>query len=576
MSVTGLAERLSVIELKRPTAATALAVAVPLALAVAIGLPVVFLLLNSFNLARPGEAAVYSVENWESAFSDRTLWAALWNSFTLGTIRTAIALVLGVGFAWLIARTDMPGGGLMEFIFRMEFFVPSLPTTLGFILLLDPSYGLVNALARQLPFVDGPVTNIYSFWGIIWVHLAGGSVSFYVFLLTPLFRRMGAHMEEAGQMSGADRFTVLRRVTFPILLPGILGTTMLVFVRALEAFEVELLLGPQAGIQVYSTKIYALLRDDPPGFGAATALGSIFLVTMVALALIYRSAVAGRDYTTVTGRDFSTAKMQLGPLRYFALGATSLWLVLAFAAPMIFLILGSFMRRYGFFHISDPYTARHWERMLLDPVFISSTWNSLIIAIAVGLGTMVVYTLVAYFVVRSRSATVPIVDALTWLPWAVPGILMSLGLLWLFLSSPLKTLLYGSLLGIILAIIIRDSPVSTQLMKAALLQIGRELEESAKISGATWLATYWRILLPLLAPTAFTVALLAFAGALRDISTVVLLYSGSSRPLSILLLEYGISGQLERSSALAILLVILIGAVTLLSQRLSTRLTASG
>lgn len=575
MSVTGLAERLSVVELKRPTAATALAVAVPLALAAAIGLPIVFLILNSFNMARPGEAAIYSLENWESAFSDRTLWAALWNSFALGTVRTAIALVLGVGFAWLIARTDMPGGGLMEFLFRIQFFVPSLPITFGFILLLDPSYGLVNALAQQLPFVV-PVANIYSFWGIIWVHLAGGSVSFYVFLLTPLFRRMGAHMEEAGQMSGADRLTVLRRVTFPILLPGILGTTMLVFVRALEAFEVELLLGPQAGIQVYSTKIYALLRDDPPGFGAATALGSIFLVLMVGLALIYRSAVAGRDYTTVTGRDFSTMRMRLGGLRYVALGATSLWLALAFAAPMIFLVLGSFMRRYGFFHISDPYTTRHWERMLQDPIFLSSTWNSLIIAVAVGLGTMVVYTLVAYFVVRSHSVTVPVVDALTWLPWAVPGILMSLGLLWLFLSSPLKTLLYGSLLGIILAIVIRDSPISTQLMKAALLQIGRELEESAKISGATWLATYWRILLPLLAPTAFTVALLAFAGALRDISTVVLLYSGSSRPLSILLLEYGISGQLERSSALAILLVILIGAVTLLSQRLSSRLTASG
>jgi iron(III) transport system permease protein len=157
----------------------------------------------------------------------------------------------------------------------------------------------------------------------------------------------------------------------------------------------------------------------------------------------------------------------------------------------------------------------------------------------------------------------------------VPGILMSLGLLWLFLSSPAKTLLYGSLIGIIIAIVIRDSPVSTQLMKAAILQVHRELEESAKICGAAWLTMYWRILLPLLAPTAFTVALLAFAGALRDISTVVLLYSGASRPLSILLLEYGISGQLERSSALAILLVLMIAAASILGQRLSARLSAS-
>jgi iron(III) transport system permease protein len=575
MGVASVAQRLSVAELRRPSLTGGLAILVPLGLSIAIGLPILFLLVNSFNVAKPGEAAVYSLDNWQRAFSDRTLWTALWNSFTLGTVRTLIGLVLGVGFAWLIARTDMPGAGLFEFLFRIEFFVPSLPFTLGFILLLDPNYGLVNTLAKELPFVSGPVANIYSFWGIVWVHLAASSVSFYVFLLAPLFRRMGASLEEAGRMSGADRWTVLRRITLPVLLPGILGTTMLVFVRALEAFEVELLLGPQAGIQVYSTKIYNLLREDPPGFGAATALGSIFLIGMVGLALVYRTAVTGRDYTTVTGRDFSTARVQLGPLRHLAVGACSLWMLLALAAPMIFLVLGSFMRRYGFFNLAAPFTTRHWERMLGDTTFVSSLQNSIIIATAVGLATMLVYTLVAYFIIRSRAATATLVDALTWLPWAVPGILMSLGLLWLFLSSPLRSVLYGSLLGIVLAIVIRDSPVSTQLMKAAVLQVSRELEESAKMCGAAWLTMYWRILLPLLAPTAFTVALLAFAGALRDISTVVLLYSGASRPLSILLLEYGVSGQLERSSALAILLVLMIAVVSVLSHRLSARLSAS-
>jgi iron(III) transport system permease protein len=385
---------------------------------------------------------------------------------------------------------------------------------------------------------------------------------------------MGMSLEEAGRMSGASQFTVLRRITFPVLLPGILGVTMLVFVRALEAFEVELLLGTQAGLQVYSTKIFNFLRDDPPRFGEATALGSIFLVGMIGLALVYRSIIAGKDYTTVTGRDFSTNQTKLGPFRWVALGICVAWMVIAVAAPMIFLVLGSFMRRYGFFHIANPFTTRHWEQMVADPVFISSLWNSLIIAIAVGIGSMTVYTLVAYFLVRSGSKSGPLVDALTWLPWAVPGILMSLGLLWLFLATPIRAILYGSVLGIVIAIIIRDSPVSTQLMKAAVMQVSRELEESAKMSGATWVTMYWRILLPLLAPTALTVGLLAFAGALRDISTVVLLYSGTSRPLSILLLEYGLSGNLERSSALAIMLVTMIAAVSIFGQRLSNRLSS--
>ncbi|HZT07747.1 MAG TPA: iron ABC transporter permease [Chloroflexota bacterium] len=576
MSAVNAARRLIIQDLRWPLGAPSPSLLVPLGMGVAIGLPILFLLVNSFNVATPGQAPVYSLENWANAFADRTIWAALWNSLALGSVRTAIGLVLGVGFAWLIARTDLPGASIVEFLFRIELFVPSLPYTLGFILLLDPHYGLINDAVQRLPFVGGPIFNLYSFWGIIWVHLASAGVAFYVFLLTPLFRRMSAHLEEAGRTSGANQLTVLRRITLPVLLPGILGTTMLVFVRSLEAFEVELLLGPQAGIQVYSTKIYNLLRDDPPGFGTATALGSLFLLTMIGLALLYRSAIAGRDFTTVSGRGFSTARYRLGRLRWPALGLCASWMTMALLAPMVFLILGSFMRRYGFFTIADPYTLRNWERLLRDSAFLSSLKNSLVIAVSVGLVGMVVYSLIAYFVIRRRSAASTVVDALSWLPWAVPGILMSLGLLWLFLSTPSRTILYGSVLGIVLAIVIRDSPVSTQLMKAAVLQVGRELEESAKVSGASWLTMYRRVLFPLLAPTAFTVGLLAFAGALRDISTVVLLYSGSSRPLSILLLEYGISGNLEQSSALAIMLVSMIAVASVVGQRLGSRLSGSG
>src|SRR5207244_2089745 len=150
--------------------------------------------------------------------------------------------------------------------------------------------------------------------------------------------------------------------------------------------------------------------------------------TMVGLAFFYRSAVAGRDYTTVTGKDYSTAPIRLGPFRYLAVGVCSLWMVLALLAPITFLVLASFMRRYGFFHIPDPFTGRNWERMVGRPcwdlpplcggdsIFWSSAWNSIIIAVCVGLGSMVLYTLVAYFIIRSKAATTGLVDALSWLP----------------------------------------------------------------------------------------------------------------------------------------------------------------
>jgi iron(III) transport system permease protein len=188
-------------------------------------------------------------------------------------------------------------------------------------------------------------------------------------------------------------------------------------------------------------------------------------------------------------------------------------------------------------------------------------------------GVVLIYSLVAYNIVRLPSRPARLTDILVWVPWAVPGILLSLGLLWLFLGTPLRSVLYGSVTGIIVAMVIKDSPLSTQFFKASFLQIGTELEESARVSGASWVQMYWRVLLPLLAPTAVTVGLLSFLSALRDISTPVLLYSAQSRPLSILMLEYSFSGEMERGAAIGVLVTVFVMVVTLVARGVGLRLS---
>jgi iron(III) transport system permease protein len=392
-----------------------------------------------------------------------------------------------------------------------------------------------------------------------------------VFLLVPLFRRVGASIEDAGRVSGANSWQVLQRITLPVLAPGILAIGVLMFVRSLEALEVELILGPQANIWVYSTLVYKYIRAATPDYGKATALGSLFLVLMLLLAFWYRKAIAGKDYTTITGKDYKPYPFALGPFRWVAFWLVIAWFALSLAAPLFFLVVGSFMRRYGFFDIPNTYTLAHWQAMLRDPVFMGSLTNSLIIATAVALGGALIYGVIAYMLVRSQLKTAPAIDALVWLPWAVPGVLAGLGMLWMFLATPARGLLYGTIFGIVVAMVIRDSPVTTQLLKAGIMQVGKELEESAKVSGATWLTMFTRIVIPLLLPAGLTVAVLNFSSAMRDISTPVLLYNNSSRPLSILMLEYSIAGDLERSSALATILLVVICAFSFLGQRLSRR-----
>lgn len=550
-----------------------LVTAVPLLVGAIIALPILLLISNSFNLAAPGQAATYGVANWVRAFSDPITASALWNTVALGATRTAIALPIALLFAWLIARSDMPGRSIVELLCWVGIFVPQLPLTFGWILLLDPHFGMVNRLLDQLPFVEGSIFNIYSFWGIIWVHLAGTTILIKVVLLTPAFRRIGASLEEAARVCGANQLTTIVRVTVPALAPAVLGVIVLSFVRSLEVFEIELLLGTPVNIFVYSTRIFDFIRDQPARYGEATALGFIFLVTMLALAVVYQWYLRGRSFTTVTGEGYSAEPVQLGRWGWVAAAGCFGFFLVALALPLTFLILGSFMRRYGFFELANPYTMQHWQAMFTDPTFLSSVRNTLIIAVGVAVLDTFLYSMIAYSIIRSESKITRLTDLLMWLPWAVPGILMSLGLLWVFLGTPLRGILYGSLLGIILAIALRDSPLSTQFFKAGLLQIGQDLEDGARVSGASWFRTYWQVLLPLLMPTIIAVGLLNFLSAIRDISTPVLLYSTVSRPLSILMLEYSFTGQMERGAAIGVLITAFVLVVLIIVRAVGFRLS---
>lgn len=549
-----------------------LGLGLPLLVGLLVALPLLLLLINSFNTALPGREAVYGLENWLIAFSEPGTVLALWNSVALGGTRTLISIPIAFGLAWLIARTDLPGRSGLELLCWIGIFLPHLPLTFGWVLLLDPKFGLVNEALKQLPFVEGSVFNVYSFWGIIWVHLASTGVYYKVVLLLPALRRVGAALEEAARVCGANQLITTLRVTMPVLAPAALGIAVLSFVRSLEVFEVELLLGKPAGIQVYSTRIFDLVREQPPKFGEATALGFVFLLTLMGLAVLYQWYIKSRTFTTVTGAGFSSTPVRLGKWKWPTVILCYGFFAVTLLAPLVFLVLGSFMRRYGFFNIRDPYTLNHWTNLFADPVFFSSVRNSLIIAVGVAVGTVLIYSLVAYAIVRNKGRTSSITDLLVWVPWAVPGILMSLGLLWLFLGTPLRGLLYGTITGIIVAMVIKDSPVATLFFKAGIMQIGQELEQSARVCGAGWLTSYRKVLLPLLAPTAVTVGLLAFLSSIRDIGTTALLYSNQSRPLSILMLEYSFAGEMERGTAIGVLVTLFVLLVTLGARALGFRL----
>ena len=486
--------------------------------------PLFLMILNSFQTARPGQPIVWGMEGWVKALNTPGILKAIGNTFTLAITRQTIALFVGSFFAWLIARSDIPMKGMLEFFFWLSFFLPALPETMGWILLLDPKYGLLNQGLMSLGVISNPLFNIYSFWGIVWAHM-GGTISIKVMLLAPAFRNLDSALEEASKISGANGWRTFFRIVIPVMMPAILVTTILGIIRSLEAFEVELLLGTPIGLQVYSTKIHELVTWEPPQFAPAMALSSVFLGVLLLMVAMQRRYIAQRNYETVTGRGFSIRPTHLGRWRYPAFALVLTFALIVTIVPTFLLLIGTFMRLFGFFSIADPWTLDNWRATLNDPVLIRSLWNTLAIGLGAGVIGVLFYALIAYMIVKTRHAGRSLLDFLSWLPWSIPGILLGVALLWTFLQTRIFLPIYGTIYLLMIAMVIKSMPFGTQMIKSVLIQLGSDLEEASKVCGGTWLHTFRRVILPLAMPALITVGLVGFISAARDISTVVLLGS---------------------------------------------------
>lgn len=520
--------------------------------------PLLLLFFSSFDVGDPGEATEYGLGAWERAFTTPGMLDSIYNTFSLAITRSIIATVVGILIAWLLARTDIPWKGWFEFMFWMSYFLPALPVALGWILLLDPQYGLVNQTLVKLPFINEAPFNIYSYWGIIWVHLTATTIGIRVMLLTPAFRNLDASLEESSRVAGAGPLTTLVRVIIPLMMPAILVATILGLIRSLEAFEIELILGVPVGIDVFSTKIYALVVNEPPDFPTAAALGTFFLVVLLVLVFLQQLYLRRKVFTTVTGRGFSARPISLGKWRYPAFFFVLTVILLVTFVPVGFVFMGTFMKLFGYFDIPDPWTLDHWREVLSDSVLIRSFWNTIKLGVWSALIGVAFCALIAYIVVKTRFTGKALLDYLSWLPYSIPGVLLGLALVWTFLLIHQVIPIYGTMTAMVLAMAISRLPLGVQVIKTFLLQIGDELEESSRVSGASWLYTYRRILLPLLSPCLIVVGLLMFISAARDIGSVVLLATGQTRTLALLMLDYTAGAELERATVVACLIVVLV------------------
>jgi iron(III) transport system permease protein len=559
-----------------PTAGHFVMAAVLLVLGYFVVWPVLLLLINSFNAASDWfvEPRVWGLRHWQNAFVRPGLLKSLGNSILIWSFTVSFSLPIGVAIAWLLARARVPFSHSLEFMFWIAYMVPTLPTTIAWISLLDPDLGLINVALKKLGvFAEAPF-NIFTVPGIVWANLMGHGIAIKVMLLTPAFRNMDATLEEAARVGGAGNLRTLLRVTLPLMLPPIMLVLALQLLRVFQSFETEYLLGLPFGFYVYSTKIFALIRNPVPNYGEATVLASITLLLIALIIPVQRWILERRRYTTITG-SYRPGLIDLGAGNYIAFAVIAVVLVLLTIGPLCILILGSFMTRIGYFTLG--FTLDHWKFVLTDPVFTKALRTTLVLGTTAGIVSPLLFSVLAYILVRTRLPGRGALDLIVWCSGAVPGILAGLGLLWLFISTPGLNVLFGTIWGLIIVVVLQGKTTGVNVLKGVFVQVGADMEEAARVSGAGWLRTYFRIWLPLLTPTLVLVAVMSFVAAAGATGSIVLLASRDTMTLSLMALELSSMAVSNREAAsiisIFIIAITMVGAIVVraLGARLGLR-----
>jgi iron(III) transport system permease protein len=561
-------------QMKRPSTGLFVMTMILLTLGFFLIYPVALILIQSFNTAPDILAGnpVWGFGNWATAFQEPRALPALGNSFLIWALTLVLSMPIGVLVAWILARTRIPFSHDFEFMFWLSFMIPGITTTFAWIGLLDPFSGFINVLLRALPLVNGPIFDIYSIPGIVWVHLMGNGIALKVMLLTPAFRNMDAAMEEAARVGGASSIRTMLKVTIPVMVSPIIMVFALQLLRIFQSFETELLLGQPWGFQVYSTLIYEFVRqEDPPMYAHATVLGSATLLIVALIIPLQRWILQRRRYTTITG-SFRPGLTDLGPWQPVATAFVTLLVLLLIVFPAVSLLMGTFMTRAGVFVMTPVFSLVHWQSVMTDSLFIKALGTTLIIATTAAILSPLLFSVIAYILVRTRWPGRTLLDAMIWGSGALPGMLTSLGLLLVFLGTPGLNMLFGTIWALLIVVILQGNTTGVNISKGVIVQVGNDIEEAARVSGAGWVRTYFRIWLPILMPTLVLLGTINFVLAAGATSSIILVAGWDTMTLSLLALEYAMIGEREVAAIVSLILMAVTAGIAVVMRGLGVRI----
>jgi iron(III) transport system permease protein len=513
------------------------------AMAIVVVVPLLIVLIQGFLSYEQG-AWHFTLSHVEGVFRGWRYWVALLNTLIIGLGATAIACAVGVPMAWLFARTNLPGRGLLEKLATIPIFIPPFVGAIAWILLAAPRIGVFNFPFRAL--VIGEPFNVYTLTGIAWV--IGIYLAPYVMMIVAAaLRSMDPSLEEAAQVSGLSRLRTATTVTLPLVAPAILSGAVLAFIITIGLFGTPVVIGWARQLYFITSRIYLASQEVPPALGVMAILAFYLILLSLLATMLQRWMLKGRSFITVSGKGFRTRPVILGRQRYVAAGFAWLYCFLTIIAPIVVLIAASFST----FTWSGRFTMANFEYLWSSQDVRATLQNSLLISLIAAILATAIGIAISWTTQRTRIPHRQLLEYLAMLPVAVPGIAFGVGVALFWMRVPIAV--YGTLWIIVLAFVGRFTGYAVRSVSSSIVQVHPELEESARIAGYGWGRTFVHITLPLIRPSVVASWMLLFSIFITELSMVILLYTAETRTFSVLSFEIWNVGNFSQVASLSLL-----------------------
>jgi iron(III) transport system permease protein len=548
-----------------------------------VAIPLAFLVLGSFSGERfLGEIdlGALTLDNYRVVWGSPATHAVFANTLIFAFGAILVGVPLAIALAFLVERTNVPAKVPIYVGVTLSLAIPGMLHAMAYVLLLSPRIGFINRFLMDTFSLAAAPFNIYGLGGMVFVEGLRLVPTAFLMML-PLLRNMDPALEEAATTSGAGAFSVLRRVTMLVMLPGIVAVLIYQLVSALEVFEVPGIIGMPAGIYVFSSRIYAVLHSTStlPDYGKANALAILYLIVGIAMTVVYLAVIGRAErFSIITGKGYRPRLFDLGRWRWAALALAVGYLLAALALPFLALAYTSFL---PYLQVPSARALSSFSfvnyRKIIDADLIGTVIRNTLMMTAIAATLAVALSFViSIIVVRSRFRARALLDQLAFMPHAIPGMVMGLALLWVFLKIDVLGLpIFGTIWSMALAFTITFIAYGTRTMNAAILQIHRDLEEAALLSGASVWRTARRVFVPLIMPAIVGLWLWSALQAVRTVSLPLMLYQGANNQvLSVMIWNMWTDGQIGQAGAVATMMILVLLALMILLRALGFRTTA--